>query len=698
MSWFSKEKQVVLTPISGELKLVLDNTNDIILVLDDQKKVVHANKQVSETFNIPLEKIIDEKIDKLPFLDFSTERSKKFLESLESKNGSDFQEIDALDHYKNKVILEARVGRSDGHFIIVFKELSRPSDVSDVSTGLNFLSEVSIRLLELETEQDIYQFAGNQLVYLAKPACIFVNKQISEEDFVCVASAVSGDRFATGLKIVGNQVGNRYKASDKAKFTTRRGKIAKIAGGVYEISGGQIPKPVAMIAEAAAGVKSIFNIGFYWKGDMFGNASIITQKRSDKPQNSEIIETFANLVSVALQRRKAEDQLVATISDLDLEKNKVLEEKDKSDIILQSIGDGVFVINGEKKVLVFNKVAETLSGFSASKIIGKKWDELLSISIESVKKPAKSFVDKCLETGEVVRAGKNYILQTGDNKLVPIDATAAPLKDKKGKILGCVVIFRDVTKDRQVDLAKTEFVSLASHQLRTPLSAINWYVELLQNESNGKTNSKQKEYLDEVGKSSKRMVDLVNSLLNVSRLELGTFIVEPKPVELKSLISGSIKEMKLAIEKKKIKVSEKYQDIDKISLDEKLIRIVVQNLISNAIKYSNEGGEVEVELTSGDKIDPKYSKDDIIISVKDHGFGIPKSEQSQIFSKLFRATNAKVKEVEGTGLGLYMSKLIIEHSGGTIWFESEENKGSTFFVRLSKNGMVKKEGTKSLTQ
>jgi PAS domain S-box-containing protein len=689
MNWFSKEKDVIKPSVSGMLKLVFENTNDIILILNDQKVVTNANDKVLETFNIPLDRILDQKIEKLPFIDFSSDRSKDFLKSLEATAGSEFQEIDALDRYQNKIILEARVGRSDDHYIIVFKELSRPSDSSDVAMGLSFLSETSIRLIELETEQDIYQFAADQLAYLAKPACIFINKKMFVEklEFQTVAYAISGDRFAAGIKIAGSPVGQVFQASDKAEFTVRRGKISKIDGGIHELSGGKISKPVAVIGEAISGVKSVFNIGFYWKGDIFGNASIITQMRSDKPQNSGIIETFANLVSVALQRRRAEDQLVSTIEALDLEKIKVTREKDKLDIILRRIGDGVIVIDQEKKIILANEAATDILG--SAKILNLKFSDALKFVDEKGDK-LPDFVDECIRSGEVKRIINKAILVISDEKKIPVDLTVSSLKADV-KAVGCAVVFRDATKEREIDRAKSEFVSLASHQLRSPLAAINWYSEMLLDKK-AALNKDQMEYVEEISSSSKRMNELVKSLLNVSRLELGTFVVDPKNVDLKETAESVLKELTPKIAEKEMKIEEDIDNI-KMNADAQLIRIIIQNLLTNSLKYSPKQSEVKVSVKK--KGEAGNSK--IVLTVQDHGYGIPKKQQDQIFTKMFRADNVKLKEIEGNGLGLYIIKSIVDNSGGKIWFDSEEGKGTTFTIEYPVSGMAKKSGTKTLS-
>lgn len=246
-----------------------------------------------------------------------------------------------------------------------------------------------------------------------------------------------------------------------------------------------------------------------------------------------------------------------------------------------------------------------------------------------------------------------------------------------------------MTREKEIDKAKTEFVSLASHQLRTPLSAISWYTEMLLNGDAGEINEKQKEYLNEVYYGNQRMIDLVNALLNVSRIEMGSFIVEPEEVDVVTLFNSVVLELKQKIEQKRLNVVTNFsKNFPKLFLDKKLMRIILQNIFSNAVKYTQEMGTISI----GAKVESGFLE----VEVKDNGFGIPKDEQVKIFDKLFRATNVREKETDGTGLGLYIVKSILDHSGGSISFESVENEGTTFVVKIPSTGMSKKDGERQL--
>lgn len=363
-------------------------------------------------------------------------------------------------------------------------------------------------------------------------------------------------------------------------------------------------------------------------------------------------------------------------------------EKDRLNTILYSIGDGVFVVDRNLNIIIMNDTASELSGYGVDESIGRPYKEILNFIFEKDGKANDDFINQAIITGETQSMGDHTQIIRKDGEKVAVSDSAAPLKDKDGDVIGVVVVFRDVSKEREVDKAKTEFVSLASHQLRTPLTSIGWYAEMLLSGDAGEINEDQKNYLTEIDKGNKRMVDLVDSLLSVSRIDLGTFAIEPKPTDFIDISNTVIKELKTNIEKKGTIIKTDYDELPLIEADPSLTRIIFQNFISNAVKYTPDGGEVTVRIK---KQDPN-----ILISVSDNGYGIPKDQQNKIFQKLFRADNIQNKDVEGNGLGLYVVKAIVEKSGGKIWFESEENKGTTFSATLPLSGMKKKEGSRGL--
>ncbi|MDD4333360.1 MAG: ATP-binding protein [Patescibacteria group bacterium] len=408
-------------------------------------------------------------------------------------------------------------------------------------------------------------------------------------------------------------------------------------------------------------------------------------KEADKKiieQTKEITESQATL---ELQQKA----VINVLEDVEDEKNKVSHERDKINAVLHSIGDGVFVVDEEYRVTMYNDAAALISGFSPKEILGKKYDKVLKFILEKDEKIANDFIERAIRTGEIQTMANHTMLVKKNGEKVMVADSAAPIKDKKNKVIGCVVVFRDVTKEREVDKAKTEFVSLSSHQLRTPLTSINWYTEMLLSGDAGKLNEEQRKYLEEVDAGTKRMVDLVNALLNVSRIELGTFAITPTVVDFIKEAEIAVKEQEPEIKLKKIKFNTKYPDkMAPYLADKSLLHIIFQNLISNATKYTPEGGAIKFEIAIKDS--------NILVKVADTGYGIPDKAKSQIFAKLFRADNVKEKDTTGTGLGLYIIKSIVEKINGKIWFDSTEGKGTTFYVELPLSGFKAVSGAKKI--
>ena len=265
--------------------------------------------------------------------------------------------------------------------------------------------------------------------------------------------------------------------------------------------------------------------------------------------------------------------------------------------------------------------------------------------------------------------------------------TVVKSKDEIGRLASS---FNEMAeKLKEIDRVKSEFVSLASHQLRTPPSAIKWFTEMLLGEKAGKMDERQKSYLMEIARNNKRMIELINQLLNVSRVELGVFAIELEPTDISEVAEETIKELAPQIAKKELNVVKEYdKNMPLVNTDPALLRITFQNLLSNAAKYVPEKGTIWLAI--------KKEAGNFLIRVADNGYGIPKNQQSKIFTKLFRADNAVEIDPDGTGLGLYIVQSVVKEMGGAIRFESEENKGSAFYVTLPLKGLKKREGVKGL--
>ncbi len=409
---------------------------------------------------------------------------------------------------------------------------------------------------------------------------------------------------------------------------------------------------------------------------------LITQKKNSEEdiinQNEELEKTKRVMLNVLEDVQEERSRAESLASDLE-----------KFKIALDGTSDHVVITDPNGIALYANAGLERITGFSPEEILGKKvgtkelWggnmtQEFYEHLWHVIKIEKKPFV------AEITNKRK-------DGTSYQALSSISPIVNKQGVLEFFVGIERDITREKEIDSAKTEFVSLASHQLRTPLSAINWYTEMLLSEDAGPITDTQREYLNEVSHGSRRMVELVNALLNVSRIELGTFAVQPEPTDVVELARDVLNELKPKISEKKLFIEEKFSEhLPKVLVDPKLTRIVFQNLLTNAVKYTPEEGKISVSIALGE--DGKM----FTISVSDTGYGIPAEDRPRIFTKLFRASNIREKETDGTGLGLYIVKSIAEHSGGTVTFTSKEGKGTTFTLMLPVSGMRPQEGNKQI--
>lgn len=380
-----------------------------------------------------------------------------------------------------------------------------------------------------------------------------------------------------------------------------------------------------------------------------------------------------------LELKKSEEQL-----------KEALRNSEEMASIVRGSNEPIFSQDLEGKILSWNIGAENLFGYSAKEAIGNS----VELFVPEDRRQEIENVSKTIMSGEKIERYQT-VIKKKSGAMVDVAVSFSPIKNIQGVTTAMSVVVIDITKERQIDKVKTEFVSIASHQFRTPLSTMNWYAEMLLSEEVGPINESQKKYLQEISIANKRMVGLVDDLLSVSRLEMGKFVLDLTSIDLVKVLDCVIKEFSPQIIKKELKIQKKYKQKSLNFIgDDKLVRIIFQNLLSNSIKYSAEKSSLEIHLlivkkgeVYGGKTIPR---DSVLFSISDKGVGIPLDQQDKVFSKLFRADNIKKTEPDGTGLGLYVVKSIADQSDGLVWFTSKENEGSIFYVAYPISGMTDK--------
>jgi len=236
-------------------------------------------------------------------------------------------------------------------------------------------------------------------------------------------------------------------------------------------------------------------------------------------------------------------------------------------------------------------------------------------------------------------------------------------------------ITRSFERLAEANRMKSEFVSVVSHQLRSPLSNLRWAIELLMSGRIGQIEEKQLEYFKILKENSNRMKELVSDLLTVSRIETAELPTKKEECHLEDIIKDFIKEFQPFATASNVEIAFKPQlNLPKVLVDASQIKLVIENLLDNAIRYIKEPGKVEIRL--------ERQNEQLYFEIKDTGVGIPKDDQKYIFQKFFRSENIMRHQTQGTGLGLYIARAIIEKLGGKIGFKSQEGKGSTFYFTL----------------
>lgn len=398
-------------------------------------------------------------------------------------------------------------------------------------------------------------------------------------------------------------------------------------------------------------------------------------------------------------RKRAEEQIKAEATEADQSRQALMnvledveEEKARTESLLSGIADGVIAVDSDYKIIYVNDSAVTMLMLNDISPVGQEFNTIVvsqDTNYQPIPEDSRPFYQAISSGNKIVTSvsSPHYYLRRDGTKF-PVAITVSPIKID-GIVVGAINVFRDISHEIEVDRMKTEFISLASHQLRTPLSAMKWYSEMLLAGDAGSLSQEQISFVDNIYRSNERMISLVNSLLNISRIESGRVTIDPHPTDIKLLLDDVIHDLRHSFDQKKQSVTVSvHQNLGPIMIDQKMISEVYRNLLTNASKYTPDEGDIEIAISRRDN--------NIISMISDNGYGIPIKDQPTIFEKFHRGENILKLETDGTGLGLYLVKAIVDSSGGKIWFESQENKGTTFWFSLPITGVVSKKGEVSL--
>jgi PAS domain S-box-containing protein len=393
-------------------------------------------------------------------------------------------------------------------------------------------------------------------------------------------------------------------------------------------------------------------------------------------ENGEI-RFFVGVQHDVTVQRKARDELIAQADRLEIANENIAREKEKTEAILRflrSIGDGVLATDLEKRIIFANKAASIL--LASDDIEGKLHKDVFRIVSEKDRAEVVCPVAEIIsgKTKEPIH-GQGILLRH-DASSVPVSFSASPIYDGEGGLLGAMIVLKDRSDEREAARTKDRFLSVSAHQLRTPLSGMRWSMEMLLGGDLGKLPKEARDMVARIHANNVRMIELVGDLLDVARINEGTYREKALPLDVAPLVNEVMENMKSDADNRRVTLAftSGGDAIPKVLAAPKRLYEVIENLLGNAIKYTDAGGTVAVTLCQ--------SEGGVTLSVADTGIGIPAHEQEKIFSKFFRASNAMRKNTEGSGLGLSVVKSFMEEIGGRVWFESVEGKGTTFFVEV----------------
>lgn len=428
---------------------------------------------------------------------------------------------------------------------------------------------------------------------------------------------------------------------------------------------------------------------------IFAKASIgdFSEKLEVPDGEDEFVQLYAGVgIMLEVMRQQLtrlndlNNSLSGKVEELQFIQDQVEQEKNLDEAIIESIGDGVIVTDKDLQITMINYQAQLLLGIPEKEASLKP---LYSI-LRAVDDKSQPILDEKRATTIAMNEKKkhsiNYFYLKQDNTPLPVSVTASPVL-LGGKVAGVIVVFKDRTKDRVIEELKNEFISLAAHQLRSPLSTMRWNIELFQKQ-NEKLSPDSQDKIASVYKNVQKMITLVNDMLSVSRIDQGRDLHTIEEVDIVGIVNDILSENKVVADAKMVEVifTPPNNNFPKIKADKKKLRDVIQNLVNNSVKFNTPLGKMEILLSA--------ESDKVKLEISDTGIGIPAQDAGRLFEKFYRASNAVLGQTPGTGLGLFLVRTYVGAWGGKVWFESPanarfrakvgkfDNPGSSFYLEF----------------
>lgn len=381
------------------------------------------------------------------------------------------------------------------------------------------------------------------------------------------------------------------------------------------------------------------------------------------------------------------------------------DDKQTASVIVNSIDDAVVLIDARNIIQMFNPASEVLTGWKQEEAVDIDYRSVLKLVDEKnqlISDQMHPFF-KVFQQKKPIRDNTLSITKK-DNSIISVDVSITPLLDSEGHVTGAIGVFRNVDEQRKEERQRADFISTASHEMRTPVAAIEGYLSLAMNDKVCQIDEKARSYLDKAQSSTHHLGKLFQDLLTSAKAEDGRLTSHPSVVEISEFVEKLVEDLRFSAEKKGLTLelhSSRPQTtsagsaIKKISpllyayVDPDRFREVITNLFDNAVKYT-ESGKITIGVTGDQQVVQFY--------ITDTGPGIPKDDIPHLFQKFYRVDNSATRTVGGTGLGLFICQKIIELYSGKIWVESEEGRGSTFYINLPRISPDKVQQLQGSTQ
>ncbi len=419
-----------------------------------------------------------------------------------------------------------------------------------------------------------------------------------------------------------------------------------------------------------------------------GVASVLANATADFAVDNAIYAVASIVTGVLglwLWRHHPQKEEVFQKSQSNELEEKLEIEQLKSDILLKSIGDGALVTDLSGAIQLFNQPAANITGWAEDEATGIHYTQVIPLEDEEGNELTgnNDLFHYVIRAKQSIRR-KDITMLNRQQKRVHLSLTIAPIFASADTVTGTVAVFSDISQEKKAARERDEFISTASHEMRTPVAAIEGFLSLALNQQVSTIDENAQKYIQKAYESTQHLGKLFKDLLSITKLEDNKLDQQPEPFELGKVVKAAVDELQFKAEQKGLELKLKSHSgigtdqngvmpLFYVNADAERIREVFINLVDNAIKFTPEG-EVNASINGDDK--------QVTVGVHDQGIGIPEDEVEHLFQKFYRVDNSKTREIGGTGLGLYLCRTIIEMYNGRIWVESEEDKGSSFYFSL----------------